>query len=108
MKIKEAVNRIDVLLNNINIMKGDELNCDSLTKFINWDSISNKDYISIDDRIIEYLEKLLEDDVFMKKISASCDLRKYEGIYNKMQERKKEELNKDVEKMFKEGGKDEQ
>ena len=88
MKIKEAVNRIDVLLNNINIMKGDELNCDSLTKFINWDSISNKDYISIDDRIIEYLEKLLEDDVFMKKISASCDLRKYEGIYNKMQEQK--------------------
>ena len=91
MKIKEAVNRIDVLLNNINIMKGDELNCDSLTKFINWDSISNKDYISIDDRIIEYLEKLLEDDVFMKKISASCDLRKYEGIYNKMQEQKEQE-----------------
>ena len=91
MKIKEAVNRIDVLLNNINIMKGDELNCDSLTKFINWDNIDNKDYISIDDRIIEYLEKLLEDDVFMKKISASCDLRKYEGIYNKMQEQKEQE-----------------
>ena len=90
MKIKEAVKRIDVILANINIMKGDELNCDSLTKFINWDSISNKDYISIDDRIIEYLEKLLEDDVFMKKISASCDLRKYEGIYNKMQEQKEQ------------------
>lgn len=108
MTIKEAVNRIDVILANINKMKGDELDCDSLTKFINWDSIDNKDYILIDDSIIEYLEKLFEDDIFMKKISASCDLRKYEGIYNKMQERKKEELNQEVKEMFKEGEKNEQ
>ena len=108
MTIKEAVNRIDVILANINKMKGDELDCDSLTKFINWDSIDNKDYILIDDSIIEYLEKLFGDDIFMKKISASCDLRKYEGIYNKMQERKKEELNQEVKEMFKEGEKNEQ
>ena len=75
MTIKEAVNRIDVILANINKMKGDELDCDSLTKFINWDSIDNKDYILIDDSIIEYLEKLFEDDIFMKKIACwkCCD-----------------------------------
>tara|TARA_B100000424_G_scaffold14864_1_gene10884 strand:+ start:936 stop:1232 length:297 start_codon:yes stop_codon:yes gene_type:complete len=90
MKIVEAVKRIDVILSNINIMKGNELDCDSLTKSFDWDTIDNKDYILIDDSIIEYLEKLFEDDVFMKKISASCDLRKYEGIYNKMQEQKEQ------------------
>ena len=94
MNGNEAMERIWKLLNRTNRMLGGHTGyrdgqCDQIHKMVKKWSV-DPDIIRIDDDIIEYIEKLFEDNVFMKRITAEVDAR----LYNEIQD----EITQDKEK----------
>lgn len=84
MNGNEAMERIWRLLNQTNRMLGGHTDyrdgqCDELHKYIKeWTLDPN--IIRVDDDIIEYIEKLFEDNIFMKRITAEVDARLYKEL----------------------------
>ena len=88
----EAMERIWKLLDRTNRMLGGHTGyrdgqCDQIHKMVKKWSVE-PDIIRIDDDIIEYIEKLFEDSIFMKRITAECDARLYNEIEGEIKQDK--------------------
>ena len=101
MNGNEAMERIWKLLDRTNRMLGGHTDyrdgqCDQLHKMVKKWSV-DPDIIRIDDDIIEHIEKLFEDNIFMKRITSEVEARLYKKLEDEIKQDKEKECVTDNE-----------